>query len=98
MKTDNNSDNQCAAKEDDNFVPGERRVPTSGEWDFKKIRDCNYFLETVLPKYEEGKISGLDANIRHYIGEMYFFRAFQYFTFMKKYGDFPIVDKIKSFR
>ena len=96
FKTYNNSDNQCAAKEDDNFVPGERRVPTSGEWDFKKIRDCNYFLETVLPKYEEGKISGLDANIRHYIGEMYFFRAFQYFTFMKKYGDFPIVDKILS--
>ena len=25
-----------------------------------------------------------------------FFRAFQYFTFMKKYGDFPIVDKILS--
>ena len=96
FKTDNNSDNQCAAKEDDNFVPGERRVPTSGEWDFKKIRDCNYFLETVLPKYEEGKITGLDANIRHYIGEMYFFRAFQYFIFMKKYGDFPIVDKTLS--
>lgn len=96
FKTDNNSDNQCAAKEEDNFVPGERRVPTSGEWDFKKIRDCNYFLETVLPKYEEGKISGTDANIRHYIGEMYFFRAFQYFTFMKKYGDFPIVDKVLS--
>lgn len=96
FKTDNNSDNQCTAKEEDNFVPGERRVPTSGEWDFKKIRDCNYFLETVLPKYEEGKITGLDANIRHYIGEMYFFRAFQYFTFMKKYGDFPIVDKTLS--
>ena len=96
FKTDNNSDNQCAAKEEDNFVPGERRVPTSGEWDFKKIRDCNYFLETVLPKSEEGKISGTDANIRHYIGEMYFFRAFQYFTFMKKYGDFPIVDKVLS--
>lgn len=96
FETDNNSDNQCAAEEDKNFVPGERRVPTSGEWDFKKIRDCNYFLETVLPKYEEGKISGVDANIRHYIGEMYFFRAFQYFTFMKKYGDFPIVDKTLS--
>lgn len=96
FKTDNNSDNQCAAEEDNNFVPGERRVPTSGEWDFKKIRDCNYFLETVLPKYDEGKITGVDANIRHYIGEMYFFRAFQYFTFLKKYGDFPIVDKTLS--
>ncbi len=96
FKTDNNSDNQCAAEEESNFIPGERRVPQSGEWDFKKIRDCNYFFETVLPKYNEGKISGLDVNIRHYIGEMYFFRAFQYFTFMKKYGDFPIVDKTLS--
>ena len=96
FKTDNNSDNQCSTAEEDNFVPGERRVPTSGEWDFKKIRDCNYFLETVLPKYEDGKISGVDGNIRHYIGEMYFFRAFQYFTFLKKYGDFPIVDKTLS--
>ena len=96
FKTDNNSDNQCSTTEENNFVPGERRVPTSGEWDFKKIRDCNYFLETVLPKYEEGKITGSDVNIRHYIGEMYFFRAFQYFTFMKKYGDFPIVDKTLS--
>lgn len=96
FKTDNNSDNQCSTTEEDNFVPGERRVPTSGEWDFKKIRDCNYFLETVLPKYEDGKISGVDGNIRHYIGEMYFFRAFQYFTFLKKYGDFPIVDKTLS--
>lgn len=96
FKTDNNSDNQCSTIEESNFIPGERRVPTSGEWDFKKIRDCNYFLETVLPKYEEGKITGSDPNIRHYIGEMYFFRAFQYFTFMKKYGDFPIVDKTLS--
>ncbi|CAK7074723.1 MAG: hypothetical protein PARBA_03004 [Parabacteroides sp.] len=96
FKTDNNSDNQCSTVEESNFIPGERRVPTSGEWDFKKIRDCNYFLETVLPKYEEGKITGSDPNIRHYIGEMYFFRAFQYFTFMKKYGDFPIVDKTLS--
>ena len=93
---DNNSDNQCATEENINFIPGERRVPTNGGWDFKKIRDCNYFLETVLPKYEEGKISGLDENIRHYIGEMYFFRAFQYFKFMKQYGDFPIVDKTLS--
>lgn len=93
---DNNSDNQCTSAENSNFLPGERRVPTSGGWDFKKIRDCNYFLETVLPKYNEGSISGIDNNIRHYIGEMYFFRAFQYFSFLKQYGDFPIVDKVLS--
>lgn len=94
--TDNNSDNQCSSNVNSNFIPGERRVATSGGWDFKNIRDCNYFLETVLPKYEAGSISGVDANIRHYIGEMYFFRAFQYFSFLKTYGDFPIVDKVLS--
>ncbi len=96
FRIDNNSDNQCGAIENENFIPGEKRVETSGNWDFKKIRDCNYFFETVLPKYDEGKISGIDGNIRHYIGEMYFFRAFQYFEFLKKYGDFPIVEKVLS--
>lgn len=94
--TDNNSDNQCNSEPDNNFIPGEIRVGTSGGWDFGNIRDCNYFLETVLPKYEAGQITGLNANIRHYIGEMYFFRAYQYFTFLQKYGDFPIVTKILS--
>ncbi|NDV60417.1 RagB/SusD family nutrient uptake outer membrane protein [Bacteroides sp. 519] len=94
--TDNNSDNQCSTNVNSNFLPGERRVATNGGWDFKKIRDCNYFFETVLPKYEAGSISGVEANIRHYIGEMYFFRAFQYFSFLKTYGDFPIVEKSLS--
>ncbi len=94
--TDNNSDNQASSVENNNFLPGERRVGTSGGWSFNTIRDCNYFFETVLPRYEAGKISGVESNIRHYIGEMYFFRAYQYFSFLKTYGDFPIVEKVLS--
>ena len=51
-----------------------------GNWTFDDIYHINYCLEQVLPKYREGKISGADANIRHYIGEMYFLRAMQYFS------------------
>ncbi len=62
-----------------------------GNWTFDDIYHINYCLEQVLPKYREGKISGADANIRHYIGEMYFLRAMQYFSKYSEFGDFPIV-------
>ena len=64
-----------------------------GNWTFDDIYHINYCLEQVLPKYREGKISGSDANIQHYIGEMYFLRAMQYFSKYSEFGDFPIVRK-----
>jgi hypothetical protein len=54
------------------------------------VRACNYFFDNVLPKYKAGSISGTPANIRHYIGEMYVIRAYDYFTLLRKYGDLPI--------
>lgn len=77
---DNNSDNQTSQSSNGNFILGQKTVGQSGgAWNFESIRDCNYFFEDVLPKYREGKISGVTNNIRHYIGEMYFFRAYIYF-------------------
>ena len=55
---------------------------------------CNYFFETVIPKYEAGQITGGDDAIRHYIGEMYFIRAWVYYSKLKTFGDFPIVTKV----
>lgn len=95
--SDNNSDNQTSNNVNEDFILGQKRVPQSGgAWDFQTIRDCNYFLENVLPKYREGKISGTEANIRHYIGEMYFFRAYIYFSKLVAVGDFPIVTRVLS--
>lgn len=94
---DNNSDNQTSSGVNGNFILGQKTVPQSGgAWDFQSIRDCNYFFEDVLPKYKEGKISGVEANIRHYIGEMYFFRAYIYFSKLTAVGDFPIVTRVLS--
>lgn len=80
------------------WVPGNKRVPNKavdndgiGDYSFKAIRNCNYFFELVLPRYQAGTIEGNMQNIEHYIGEMYFLRAWEYFNKLRLYGDFPIV-------
>lgn len=64
---------------------------TGGKWNFENIYALNYFLNTVLPRFEEGQITGNQDNIKHYIGEGYFLRALEYFYRLKKLGDFPII-------
>lgn len=89
---DNHTDNQAASGYSNIWVPGEWRVPQSGgNWSFTRIRNCNYFLQTVLPRWKEGKITGNAANIDHYIGEAYFLRAYEYFDKVAAFGDFPII-------
>ena len=61
---------------------------------FAYIRICNYFLETVLPKYEAGQISGNATLTKNYIGEMYFMRAITYFRALAVFGDFPIITTV----
>ena len=63
-------------------------------WDFSFFRYCNYFFEKVLPKYEAGEISGNADDVKHYIGEMYFIRAWKYFQKLRMYGDYPIITEV----
>lgn len=58
----------------------------------QRIRICNYFFEQVLPKVEAGTLSGNEVN--HYIGEMYVMRAQAYFSALRAFGDFPIVETV----
>lgn len=97
---DNGTDNQVTSNYSNIWVPGEYRVPQNdsedldGEgWDFKDIRQVNYFLETVIPRWKAGKLKGTERNIKHYIGEAYFLRAYEYFSKVKTFGDFPIIKK-----
>ena len=62
---------------------------------FEQIRYCNYFFQQVLPKYESGFYASY-PNAEHYIGEMYFLRAWVYFSRLKTYGDYPIVSEVVS--
>lgn len=95
---DNNTDNQAQVRYSSRWVPGEWKVGTSTNdderdtpWNFFQIRDCNYFFQQVLPKYEAGTIAGNENNIRHYIGEMYLLRAYAYFQKLQTIGDTPII-------
>lgn len=96
IANDNGTDNQAASDgSTGTWVPGEKRVAAKdGAWDFGGIRKCNYFFERVLPKYEAGSIDGSDDNIRHYIGEMYFIRAYNYYNKLVALGDFPIITEV----
>lgn len=92
---DAHTDNQLAYQADlsSKYTNNEWRVPQKdgSNWNFENIRKCNYFLDKVVPKLEEGKISGSAGNINHYVGEIYFLRAYAYFTKYQLFGDFPIV-------
>ena len=89
---DNATDNQAATGYSSRWVPGNWKVgSTGGDWDFSNIRNVNYFLDQVLPKFEAKSITGAEANVRHYIGEAYFLRAYMYLDKLQSIGDCPIV-------
>lgn len=90
---DNDTDNQATANTPEFWIPGRKKVPSGeGDWDFTKIRACNFFFDNVLPKYEAGSIvSANDNYVKHYIGEMYVIRAYNYYKLLAKLGDLPIV-------
>src|SRR5699024_7396085 len=91
---DNHTDNQASTGYSNRWTPGEWRVPQGGGvWDFTQIREMNYYLEQVLPRWKAGEIQGDPTNIDHYVGEGYFLRAYEYFQKVKALGDFPIVKK-----
>lgn len=92
FQKDATTDNQINASAPDDKYLGLWRVPqTGGGYSFSNIYKCNWFLQQVLPRYEAGEISGVKENIDHYIGEIYFLRAYEYFQLLQKFGDYPIV-------
>lgn len=68
-----------------------RIVPTgsdgwaSGDW--ANIRRCNYFMT----RYHT--VQGDLVDINHYVGEIRFFRANEYFEKVKRFGDVPWFEK-----
>lgn len=89
---DAGTDNMVSRDYKSRFVKGLWKVgENGGNWSFTQIRNVNYFLDQVLPLYKESQIQGKAENINHYVGEAYFLRAFEYFTRMQQFGDFPII-------
>ena len=98
---DSSSDNQCKPSADVLFYYGNKRVDNinnvpgtivNTNWDFAHFRGINFFLQKV----EENKniLTGSQVYIDHYIGEAYFFRAWEHFRLLRYYGDAPIVTEM----
>lgn len=86
---DNNSDNMQPLSPN-SILDGSRSVPaTGGGWGWADVREINYFLENAAEVTE-----GNQADINHYLGEGYFFRAFLYFAKVKRFGDVPWYDRV----
>lgn len=89
---DNDTDNQASGDSPEFWIPGQKKVPSGeGDWDWKKIRACNYFFDNTLPKFEADTITGNQDNVKHYIGEMYVIRAYNYYKLLVSLGDLPII-------
>ncbi len=89
---DAGTDNQVGLTPPNRYTPTDWKVSQDGgDWSFETIYRINFFFANAMPKYEAGSISGDVATIKHYIGEMYFLRAAEYFKRYERFGDFPIV-------
>ena len=89
---DNNTDVQASRTPSAKFSSNLWRTSQSeGDWSWGNVRNVNFQLAQIKEKLAKGGISGNETNIRQYIGEIYFFRAYAYFELLKKYGDLPIL-------
>ena len=68
-------------------ISGVRKpMPTDGNWNWKKLREMNFFLSRASQVEDE--------SVRlEYEGLTRFFRAYSYFEKVKRYGDVPWVDR-----
>lgn len=93
---DNNSDNQTASFPNNLFYKGDKMTPdlANSQWNFKTIRDLNYFINLMESKIAKGLIQGgTTEQINHYLGEAYFFKAYDYFRLLSTLGDVPILNE-----
>ena len=101
---DTNTDNQVGVNVSDRWADGRWKVPNSdSNWNFGYIYKLNYFFRQVLPKFGDTNADGTDIsganntitggldNVKHFIGEIYFLRASEYFKRYQMFGDFPII-------
>lgn len=102
---DATTDNQIAATAPDRFTSDFWKVPNteSDNWNFDEIYKINFGLANILPKFGDETADGSDLSgtnntidgdineIKHYIGELFFLRACEYFKRYQLFGDFPII-------
>lgn len=59
----------------------------SNGWNWANVRQLNFFLDNY------SRVQGPAATINIYLGEIYFFKAMEYFQKVKTFGDVPWLNK-----
>ena len=104
-KDDATTDNQIEVTAPNRFTSTLWKVDNAenSNWNFDKIYKINFVLSNVLPKFGDNNANGNDLSgnantingdlnsIKHYIGELFFLRACEYFKRYQLFGDFPII-------
>ena len=81
--TDNGAPNTYSSVAANEYIAYLTGASGSGGWNFSGIRRLNFFLDN----YQRGKIDFSVSKV--YLGEVYFFKAFDYFEKVKLFGDVP---------
>ncbi|WP_303071653.1 RagB/SusD family nutrient uptake outer membrane protein [Bacteroides nordii] len=94
---DNTSDNQIGTGASNLFYKGDKKTIQQGTsaWKFETLRGINFFINKTEAEVKAGNISGAEEFINHYLGEGYFFRAYDYYRLLKNYGDVPILTEVQ---
>lgn len=104
-KDDATTDNQIEVTAPHRFTSNLWKVDNAEtlNWNFKNIYKINFILANVLPKFGDNAADGTDLSghaniisgdineIKHYIGELFFLRACEYFKRYQLFGDLPII-------
>jgi hypothetical protein len=81
--TDNAAPNGYSKVGTDEYIAYLSSTNDAGGWKFEGIRSLNYFLDN----YKRGNLP--DNITKPYLGEVYFFKAWDYFDKVKLFGDVP---------
>jgi hypothetical protein len=81
--TDNAAPNTYSKVGTDEYIGYLSGTNDSGGWKFEGIRNLNYFLDN----YKRGNLA--NEVVKPYLGEVYFFKAWDYFDKVKLFGDVP---------
>jgi hypothetical protein len=84
---DNVSDNMLPANYNLRLAGQNNLSSNNANWSYTSIRGVNFGLENA------DRVTGSQALIDRYKGELYFFRAYYYFDLVKSYGDVPWIGK-----
>lgn len=88
------SDNQCSRSAETVFYKGDKMTPnkSDSEWKFTNLRGINFFINKTEANLDI--ITGNTSKVNHYLGEGYFFRAYEFYRLLRNFGDAPIFTEV----